>query len=671
MIGFLLGGALLGSALAAVPVWLHIRSQRRQIAVEVPSLYLFNFQQARSSSRRPEHLLLLVARFCFPVLLAFLVAQTFWTSEEELDLPAMPGELPPPCTLGVVLDDSLASLVGPPGATRLDRSRDWLLAQFDRLPAHATVVLCPSTYPTPLPAMSLDQARTALAEWRSLPQPGDAAAAVAALSENLKGETGAIAVLAPRDAELWPATAQLPPGRYQLIDCSLVTAPVRLDGSDWELRDDQHWSVRLLVQGEPEGIAGRVLRLTSQTSEERELTLSLADAVAGRVQVQLPATETEQGWSARIVADADHPWLHWYWHLPAKTSIDERPWAIAAADSSDRQLLRAALTSIASHRELVDLSQRGPADWPAVGGGLILGPLPAEADAWVEQQCREHDAQFVLLPDRRQGAQAAAAGIAWGTPNVRYLRGFGSLLDSPGLPPWAQLPPHCRDGLAGVNVPDYFPPRGVGCQTIWRSPSGDPVLLARRIAAGTCWALALTPALRRGNAVTHPSWPLTIAALLQPQEQTEDGSHRTATVGEQRSLAQWLARPMAAGSWQAPGGASRKMRWESDGSQARVRLDVAGCYAFASDGATQYRAANDPRHHGAAPRPPEHFAAPAWHLGSLDDPLPSTELYRVIGEPERVFERSYDLAPLLVRILTIWVAVESFALWLAWRRPVR
>ncbi|MHC4502240.1 MAG: BatA domain-containing protein, partial [Planctomycetota bacterium] len=431
MIGFLAAGALAGLASLGWPVYLHLRKRRRQIVQIVPSLVLFSL--GRRSSRRPivEERLLLASRLLLLLFLCLLVAQPYLETARSLPLPRLHEETPADTCVGVLLDDSLTSLHGETGRTRLDLSRRWLAKGIRSLPASTRVVIALTSFPYATRPMTRERALELLELVRPVPRRGRAAAALGALQHTLRGVDGALVVAASRDRALWSDLEECADreGRWavQFLDTSdrrlpwLIHSvePAGAGGSG------NGWICNLL--GEPNAMVGETLVVEANDGRTWRCEIGPGDAERGRISLLLPR-QAGPCWFAANAGGGEHPWS--VWRFRTEDAAQERcPGGVVVLRPVTRQgllvdkVITAALLATYPDCRIHHLDPAGPADsMPDVGAIVYVGTAQPGASlaAWFSERF-EKGANLLCLPTdedaRRSGTGRALALLpTWGDP---------------------------------------------------------------------------------------------------------------------------------------------------------------------------------------------------------------------------------------------------------------
>lgn len=690
--GFLYATALLGLAALAWPLYLHLRTQRRQVQV-VPSLRLFGYTRRKSRRVQFEQLLLLLARVFFLAALAVLLAQPYLESRRPLPLPLIAGEVDEDPVLGIVLDESLTAQDGLGPDNRLERTRAWLREQLRGLPPNTKVRFAPTTAPTPTVPMRREEALAFLDQVSSLPQPGNAAAALSHLAEGLGGRRSLLLVAAPRSNSLWD---QLQPGsdlaqaaRIGFFDTSAWHCPVvirEVAPNTAAAPGQGDWLAAL--DGAPLDIQAVSFLLQRQGAAASAAKLSAAvhDAMRQRLGFRLAPTAGDAVYrlGLDLPAAAAHPWLGWYFAAnPGHWRRQQA--AILRAETPDGLLADRILTAVlAAARPELPLAHLDPARFPApaeapaaavllLAGGTPLSPPALE---WLKTRLAD-GARLLCLPplDGAPRPLAQAPLPAWGqarnvAPAELLPLRFGT--PSPLWPPGLEELLRQTQGslAAGRLAPPDLGPEGV---TLLTSARGLPLLTARPLGGGgVVLALAWPPALAEDSLVYHPVFPLLLELLLLP-DNGNAANPAGALVGQTVNLATWFDHDDVAGNLLLPGGGSLTIRGNS-ANPAFLSLDEPGPYVLRTPLGDSIRVANYPR------------LAPGETLFSRDDwarQRPRT-LTRWLSEADRLVpedfgplqgapgERAthrYDLSIAAVALVYGLLLLEVLALYFTWRRP--
>jgi hypothetical protein len=212
---FLAPLALLGAAVIAVPLYLHLRHRPRAIPLPFGALqFLLRAQRKRKRKLRAEQWLLMLIRCAFVVVLAALFAQPF--REQLIDGTSPSSSLP----LLLVLDDSPSMLARQNGELLFERARD-LLRSLLNARGEVPTLLLPASKPDAF--AGVQEAATLLAGLPALQVQSrsaslDAAYAHAAQIIRTAGWSKArIQVLTDGSFTAWEQTPAAPPEGVELV----------------------------------------------------------------------------------------------------------------------------------------------------------------------------------------------------------------------------------------------------------------------------------------------------------------------------------------------------------------------------------------------------------------------------------------------------------------------
>lgn len=677
--GLLFAGALVGVASVAWPIYLHLRTKRHQRIQTVPSLRLFGFARPQTRRIRLEQLLLLLARVLLLAGLWLLLAQPYWETAIELPLPPVAGERAPEKVLAIVVDDSLAAFHGTGSENRLQHAQAILGAVCRDLPEPQTVVVATTTGQFPSAPMSATEAATYLASLRAVPLAGNAAEALQNLQTELAGKRAALVVAAPRSLALWqelaPETDFRNPVPVWFLDTTSWTAPVYLrgiqrDGDDHvlelagapeDLRElplelrDANGGVTIQRVGVHEALSGRV-------------TLALPPAAGAYVQVRLPPAPNADGGAA-------HPWASCY-VMTGGEAAENRQLVILRANTPAGLLVDQVVTAVCQafrpDLKIQHLDPAGSASLPqtrllVVAGGVELKPA---LQPWLAQQV-EQGVRILcfpaggaapagdVLPGWREPAPVPAAELPW---QVRNEAGLG--LDELLLLGLKDLP-------AGSLAEPLFPP--AAATPVLTSKGGRLLLGSCRLGPRTVlWACGLPLAAEDpAGPVFHPAFALLLERLLFGGGPAA-AAPVSAQVGDTVSLTAWFGRETLRGDLVLPDGSVLPVQAGPD-EPLLVPVNAAGPYTLKDAAGPVVRVANFPRE--ADPRifTREQWAAqrphtPARWVEATFTPSAADFQELKAGAGATRPRQRFDLSPVAVVLLVLFLLVEGAVLLRVWRR---
>ncbi len=680
MAGFLFGGALLGLAAIAWPLYLHFRRRRQQVQI-VPSLRLFVRVQKLNRRLQMQQLLLLIARLAMLVALVLIISQPFVRTRRSLPLPFAEGMRQPPAQVGILIDDSLSALHGTVHGSRLDLSRAWLTRQIESFPATTHFRLISTTCPFPSMPMSRQEALRALDTYRILPRRGEAALALQRLAADLGGELGCILVAAPRSLQLWqdltPDTDLQQPLPVHFLDTSSHRHEIYID----QVTHDNANLVQVRLQGNPDRMAGRELMLLWQQTQSRSYTLTPHDALRGWAQLALPESPPDTVFELAVVDEVDHPW-HRFWFRIARQgrSLDSAiivrqpdPPGITA-DNLITAILQAGFPAMPIQH--VDAGATMARQLPPAPVIICIGDeAPSSVGRWLQDRY-DQGATILCFPSAGDSAHGPPK-LPW-YPHWRPVEELQAAnarplqVIEPRRLPVPGLDELILSGLADMPVNLYAPVDEGRQQSdiVLATRDGRPLVRVEQTEGSGKLVLIQVPLnLRDGSPMFHPLFPLLVARLLHSAAQASQESLE-ALVGESVSVGIWFERNRIDGELMTPQGERLDVRVEH-GEQRFLPIDAAGIYRLVEDGTTSSRPANYPRESDPRLASREEWARArpntrvVWY-----DPMALVNGQAVVrlGDRDHQAEaRTYDLGPLAGLVLLIALALEAVMLWRIWQ----
>ncbi len=672
-LGFLFGGALLGTATIAWPIYLHIRTKRNRRIQVVPSLRLFGFARKQTRRIRLEQLLLMLARVCLLAALFAMLAQPYWETELDLPLPVVAGDLPEGQTLGIMVDDSIAAFHGETAAARLAETKELLQETVRQLPRSSLVTVCTSTGEFPTPPMTPEEAVVFIGGLQPIPQPGNGVEASRNLKRELGGKRSCILVAAPRSEALWQElkdnTDFRVPTPIHFLDNSRRQTPVFIHSA--EILNDR---TVLQLYGDPDRLRQTVLELHAESGEIETHRVTTHEALHGRVPIALKDDQSTYC-EVRVAESGNHPWGRYFLATAGDVSGVEQAVIFRRTDRESLvvdQIVSAVIQSFHADLRIRHLDPALATSVPQASILIIVGNAypPLALQPWLTQQI-DRGVRIMMIPVRNQ-ARAAARGVLPGWQAVQQLP-REELPIKVKATAMAGLDDLLLLGLGEIKPPDVAEPAFARPFESVITTRRDRLLLGRRQLSdhSTVWASGLPLTVdRAGSPAFHPAVPLLLDRVLFGR-QVDSGDAVSATVGEAISLSAWFRQPVISGTLIQPDGSKLPVQ-TSARQPLLVPVNQAGIYSLSNAGTTIVRLANFPRERDVRLFPREQWdkrrpnSRTTWHDAAVDFALQDfAELEAETGEAPR---RRLDLSPVALSLLFLFLLSELVLLLVVWRR---
>ena len=664
--GFLFGAALAGTALIGWPLYLHLFRRQQPKAQVVPSLHLFASNVRQHRRRRITDLLLLLCRVLALLALCLLVAQPFVRSVRRFPLPRIDTR-GLNRVVGVVFDDSLASVAADETESRLERQKRWLLSQLERLPADIGVCLTTVCMPCPTPVMSVDSAREAVSRLTSVPTQGNLREALTSLVDVLQDVECTLLVVGPRLRQLWGADGD------ETSAARLLVYDTTACGPDAHLRDvvpdsvpEGSWRCRL--SGAPDRLAGRTLSVRRGQEELRRAVIAPEDALRGWVRLNLPAATPGECLAARLESVFAHPWFDFYFQ-PGRSgrAVDGGVLILhtsAPASAFARKVLGAAIRAVRPQLQVEYANAAGPAAFPAHPSSTVvlagLASVPEPLLGRLRGQLSS-GGQLLVVPPPSGGNRAAGGGILpeWGEAEAVEA----GLVHESGAGVPSGMDELILSGLLEMVVGSVRPCRFTGeALVVLRAAAGQPLLTVSRLASGgVVWALGVPVEKHEQNAVYHPLFPHLLGAIV---------SHRVSSGGV--DVLPVVGRPVRArdllgsrelnGILRSPDGHEQPV-WSGVGTDRWLHFSSPGVHWLEAAESRVPVAVNFPRLDDDSVLTRDEWAgacpqiAPTWLEGG--DSLPLTEFETLTAAGADAPPREYDLSSVVAVVLVLSLLGEG------------
>ena len=689
MIGFLVAGALAGTAAVAWPLYLHLRRRRKPVVQVVPSLHLFATATKRARVRLFEQLPLMLARALFLLAGALLVSQPYLSSARDLPLPRLQSSGKEDRCVGVLLDDSLSSLHGPAGDTRLDRGVRWLKREIGSLDERTRVTIALTSLPYPTRPMRRDRALELLGRARTVPRRGDAPRSLARLVERLAGLSGAVVVAAPRDGELWRDLAEGTDLERATSIHFLDTTATRLG---WHIHSIERasagaggsaWTCNFA--GDVSAMARGVLTVANQEDREWHYEITAHDAQRGKLGFLLPRCE-DSGWYVARASDRGHAWHTWHFGGGGGTRGVARGVTIMRRATREalavEKLVTAALMAARPESPLHHVDTDSPPDpLPDTGAVVCIGPPPAAGAtcAWIESVLACGGRVLTVPTGARTPARAPGAPgadlPAWGAARAATRAEIVPLKGDAGSTGEAgRIAGVLVRGLNEANY-DAVCPLEVreGEEIVLATSSNTPFLVARSFpAGGRSWTLATPLSVAEDGLAGHGAFPLLVDRLLFGEGEEKPVQTGQVEVGHTVDLREWFAPVTAPGVVVTPHGVRQEIA-RVDGPPVWTNVASPGAYLFKAGESLRARLANYPRLDRDVS-----FSRERWETRrpnsratwlETSDRLPrafvTIAATRDDDDPGR-----YDLTGVAMALVTFALVTEGALLLWCWRRKV-
>jgi hypothetical protein len=655
MVGFLFGSALSAAVLAGWPVYLHLRRRRRMRIQSVPSLRLFGFTQRKTKQIRFQQLALLIARVAFVLAIAMLLAQPFVHVSRYLPLPPVAGEKQDNLVLAVVLDDSLSSMHGSSGKTRLDSSRALLKRVIQELPPNCNVSFTLTSSPFAGPLMKKDEALAYLEKVTSIPRPGEAVEAMRQVVQAFAGRNVCFFVSAPRADDLWyspdkafDSTEGLTVFLHDLDSIQTSAMIMNIEAGVIKLR------------GKPGDLLGKPFTSANPDGNGFTRKITAHEALIG--EIAMPPTDEERYLRLTIGSDT-HPWQRCF-HRPGSNTQSKRHVVILrrtegdaiAADKIVSGVLLSSGLDVTIHH--LDPSQDG---------------LPEQADAVVAIDAL--DALPTVSQWLSSGGGKAATLVTFPPPTSTSEWNAPVETDKSQIPTKIVNPQNLPiDELALLEVrtlrPDRLAEPRSGMAILTMADDIPIVTKEIRTNGRPTWRMGFRVTTSEA-AVYHPSFPLLLSSILLPEDGDTEVSE--ATVGDVARVDKWFGSDQLDGSIALPNGEVLNVP-RGAANATFVKINAPGEYRFATAGDTRYRIANMPRDTSMKSLSKDELRA------LLGNPALQTvaEKRRITAEDFQYLEASTsshpskrkrrDLSPIVFALALAFLSIEAVLLHIVWRR---
>ena len=621
--------------------------------------------------------------------LVLIVAQPYLRTARVLLLPPAAGRGESGPFLGIVVDDSLTARHAAAGQNRLDKSRDWLMRQVAALPDSARVVIAPTSFGQPTRPMQKGEALSFLGGMRTIPQPGDAAAALRNLTHAMTGRRGRIVVAAARSAALWKSPASRDNGERRLPVFFLDVTPCRADGTIDSVTQDSgrvgkdSWICHL--RGEPARIRNKKLVLKDETGPVRVVGVSMADALKGEVLLPVPAAAGARNWTVEIEEDQPHAWLTYYFR--SGVTAQRRSSAVILFNGAEDAALQAdkvitaALIAVCPDISLrhVDSTTPDTLDLPDASVALLINAAAPRGDAgsWLDRQI-QRGIRILCIPtpagwNRSPAAEDSAGDILprWAEPVTPPADGLYPLSLTGAAPVPNDLETLLLAGLNEMALNLLIEPQLPEATVVLATRDGRALVSVRRLTgSSSLWALGFPVSMAESSAVYHPVFPLLLKAILFPEADLDADVVDVPDVGDNVDVRAWFNTDAASGSLVRPDGSEAAVRCRP-GQPFPICIDMPGEYVLKAGTAESVRFAN-------ARREPETYeisrteweaarpgAAVTWLTGQDRIELRSARM--IIGSQPEDADVAYDLGAVGFALVLLFLLAETVFVFTNWR----
>ncbi len=665
-IGFLFTSALGGIALIGWPLYLHLRNRNKRRIQTVPSLRLFGFAKKKTKRIRLEQLFLLLARIFFIVALCALLAQPFWETTLDLPLPPVAGDSEPERYVAIVLDESVSSIHADEAGSRLDVSRNRLKQMIEKLPTGTRVVFVPVTCPYPTARLTREEALAFLERVNPIPKSGNAWEAMINVRKVLAGELASVVIAAPRNAMLWDNMANDDESgmHAQYLDVTEIQ-------SDAFLRSFADNALSL--GGNPEVLKGMSLELRGQDGTATIQKISTHDALRGEVDLDVDADKNEY-YELRLAQENKNPWNVMYVRPGMKRQgrtqvliMREKKGESLFVD----QLLTAVILSFRPDANIAHMAPQGGQVLERTQVLVVVGNprISPKLRRWFDEQV-DAGVRIVCAPVLEQASGKNAVGILprWQRreflgPNEMPLRVINETV----------LPLDTLTLIGLQDLPSQYvvePWLGDEQQVILATQQNRTLLASIRVGErSSIWAFGLPFVSDAEGPLWHPAFPMLLHQVLFPSSSSAEAD-LDVFVGDTVRINSWFRENEIDAELRLPNNSTIPVR-SSLANPMSLAIDDPGIYELILDRKSRYRVANYPREERSAFLSREQWeenwgGKVSWHDEGIE--LKNSDFHRLGSDEESIPRQKLDLSPLAFGTLLVFMIVESFFLYLVWRR---